>query len=100
MLGAIILFLLNLFSYFKIALSPFFLTSLIILITETELSWTLFFLFKNNAFKIFLKFLFFRLDSNASKVLSKFLFLLSNILIINQLCFGHLKLLQLFLSIM
>ena len=64
MLGAITLFLLNFFSYFKIALSPFFLTSLIILITETELSWTLFF----------------RLDSNASKVLSKFLFLLFKIL--------------------
>ena len=32
--GTIVLFLLNLFSYFSKALSPFFLTSLIMLVTE------------------------------------------------------------------
>ena len=41
--GTIIEFLLNFFSYFNKALSPFFFTSLIIFVTDTELERIFFF---------------------------------------------------------
>ena len=45
--GVIIELLLNFFSYFNNALSPFLFTSFIILVTEIELALNLFFLFDN-----------------------------------------------------